>query len=145
MRVLRRPVVCSLLLLGCALAAIVRLAAYPDELRAEARRQVEVFDDCIKLSGSLPNWEISNGCGVRIHASWGEYDSETESGILEYSADIDPGKKVSAYVVSDIHALGCPYTPTPGHPYGYKLAYKDNPEKAVTEWREDGSLICIQW
>ena len=145
MRFLRRPVVCTVLLLGCALAAIVRLAAYPAKLSAEERRQVEVFDECIKLLGSLPNWEISNGCGVKIHASWGEYDSETESGILEYSADIDPGKKVSAYVVSDIHALGCPYTPTPGHPYGYKLAYKDNPEKIVTEWREDGSLVCVQW
>jgi hypothetical protein len=145
MRVLRRPIVCTVLLLGCALMVVVRQAAYPPELSAEERRQVEVFDDCIKLSGGLPNWEIGNGCGVRIHAGWGEYDGETESGILEYSADIDPGEKVSSYVATDIHVLGCPYTPTPGHPYGYKLAYRDNPGKSVTAWREDGSLVCIQW
>jgi hypothetical protein len=145
MRVLGRPIVCAVLMLGCALTAVVRLAAYPSELSAEERRQVEVFDGCIKLSGGVPNWEVKNGCGVRIHASWGEYDSETESGILEYSADINPGEKVSSYVGTDIHALGCPYTPTPGHPYGYRLAYKEDPQKTVTEWREDGSLVCIEW
>jgi hypothetical protein len=135
----------------CRIAAIVGivtgvgLVVVPPELGAQDR--LEVLDSCVNVewSGNAGNMTITNNCGVRIHAHWGFYDKEADSGIMEYATDLAPGETHSGYILTKFYAVGCPYTPTLGHPYGYKLTYREKPGNTVTSWKHMNSLECIQW
>jgi hypothetical protein len=110
-----------------------------------AQEKLPVLDSCVDTGGEPGSYWIRNECGVRIHAYWGFWDHDSDSGIIQYSKDLDPGETIDAHMYTGFYAIGCPFTPKPGHPYGYKLVYASNLSGAVTSVKGIDSLTCIEW
>jgi hypothetical protein len=111
----------------------------------KAQNQVDVLVTCITVSNpSASQYQLVNGCGVSIHASWGFW-STPDSGSLSYAIDLNPGQAVNVGMVlgNHIFAMGCPSTPMPGKPYGYKLTYRNSLGSTVVNWKDTNTLVCL--
>src|SRR5215467_12577133 len=106
--------------------------------RASAQEQVDVLDTCVHVEahGYEGPLEIVNKCGVRIRVSWGSYNRAKDSGVMRFAKELHPGERVlSGYSEGeDLYAVGCPAATAPGHPHGYKLAYRGNVGTPVGAW-----------
>jgi hypothetical protein len=147
-----KSIACALLAVAFVLMAAVKFLS-PHAVRAQDEpEQVAPFDDCVRMidstdSDDIQYYEVRNDCGVKIHAQWGPYDSDTGRGTMMYSADLDPdetaGRMMNSY--GHYYSLGCPATGEPGHPYGYKLTYKDAIGRTVTSFDDLDDLVCALW
>jgi hypothetical protein len=117
------------------------------DMHAQNERQTrEILDYCVDIETvDDTTYYIVNNCGVRIHADWGFWDKDSDSGIMQYSADIDVGQKSFTKQYTAFYAVGCPYTPRPGFPYGWKLTYRSNLGRTVTSYSHINSLVCVEW
>jgi hypothetical protein len=122
-------------------------------VKARAQEQLPVLESCLQDGSYITDGDdgmdsilFTNNCGVRIHARWGVYDEDSDSGTMQYSQDLFPGQTVtSPFYYGVAYIVGCPDTPSPGHPTGYKLAYSSNHSTAVTSWTHVDSLDCVLW
>ena len=136
----------SLKSVACVLFAIAFVSA-PTALSTNAQdqpSQVDIFESCLNLTTGGSDYTITNNCGVKVHAYWGFYDKATERGIIQFSGEIDAGETTKpAAAFTNLRAIGCPFTPSPGHPLGYTLTYKDHPSGIVGSYQGANSLVCV--
>src|ERR1700677_3475869 len=72
-------------------------------VKARAQEQLPVLESCLQDGSYITDGDdgmdsivFTNNCGVRIHASWGVYDEDSDSGTMQYSQDLFPGQTVTA-------------------------------------------------
>ena len=87
---------------------------------------------------------LRNECGVPVHVTYGPWVEDQQIGRFYYKVDLAPGQTFTTDSWSGLlRAIACPAAPIPGHPTGYRLAYRDRPNEPIGRVEKMSSLVCI--
>lgn len=120
-------------------------------------KYVSVLNSCVMGQAiDVSSFRATNTCGVPIHAYAGQaYDAgplHQGRALVLYAKDLNPGEswELRASLLGSF-VIGCPFTPKPGHPLGYKLTYHDSRYVGNTVtaflWQHNFTedLVCMLW